>query len=106
KRRVHREYALNAFAVGDLANGEALVDAAAGTGNYNAFVSLYAGTATFRNAYVDANGVTWGELRQGALGSNLGGLFGFQLFDNVSHINLLFLLKQPERPTYSSWSQP
>src|SRR5690606_27638623 len=83
ERRVNREYALDAFAVGDLANGEALVDAAARTGDADAFLGLYAGTGAFANADVDADGVAGFEFRQLALGFDLGGLFGFQLLDNV-----------------------
>ena len=49
-RRVDREYALDAFAVGNLADGEVFVDAAAGTGDADAFIGLNAGTRAFRNA--------------------------------------------------------
>src|SRR5215471_4102464 len=38
--RVDRKHALDAFAVGDLAHREALVDAGAGAGNHHAFVGL------------------------------------------------------------------
>src|SRR5262249_12404463 len=38
--RVDREYALDTFAVGDLAHREALVDAGARAGNHHAFVGL------------------------------------------------------------------
>ena len=41
--RVDREHAFDAFAVGDLADGEALVDAAAGAGDDDAFVGLACG---------------------------------------------------------------
>src|ERR1700704_6950435 len=46
-RRHHREYAFHAFAVGNLANGEALVEPAAGTANANAFIGLHAGALAF-----------------------------------------------------------
>src|SRR5689334_13501844 len=42
-RRHHGEYALDAFAVGNLADGEALVEPAAGTANADAFIGLHAG---------------------------------------------------------------
>ena len=90
QRRVNREYALDAFAVGDLANGEALVDAAARTSDADAFIGLHAGTGTFCHAHVDAERVTCGKFRKGTLGFDLGGLFGFQLLDDVHRFNLAF----------------
>src|SRR5690606_3928456 len=97
ERRVDREYALDAFAVGNLANGEAFAETAARTGDADAFIGLYAGTAAFANADVHANGVAGGEFRQLALGFDLGGLFGFQFLDDVHRSNLYVFLKQPER---------
>ncbi|CVI56983.1 conserved hypothetical protein [Agrobacterium deltaense NCPPB 1641] len=88
QRGVDREYALDAFAVGNLANGEAFGKTAAGTGDANAFVSLNTGTVTFRHANVDAQGVARRKLGQGALCFDLGGLFGFQLLNDVGHVNL------------------
>src|SRR4051794_17333778 len=46
-RRHHREYALDAFAVGNLANGEALVEPAAGAADAHAFIGLHAGALAF-----------------------------------------------------------
>ena len=88
ERRVDRENALDAFAVGDLADGEAFVDTAAGAGDADAFISLYAGTVTLANANVDADGVARREFRKGALSGDLGGLFGFQFLDDVHRSNL------------------
>src|SRR4051812_49204787 len=42
-RRHHGEDAFHAFAIGDLANGEALVEPAAGTADADAFIGLHAG---------------------------------------------------------------
>ncbi len=83
ERRVDREYALDAFAVGDLANREALVDAGARTSDANAFIGLHAGTVAFLDGDVDAQRVARGEFRELALGFDLGGLFGFQLLNDV-----------------------
>src|SRR5687767_4451150 len=47
QRRVEREHALDTFAVGDLANGEALVQAASGAGDADALVGLDTGTLAF-----------------------------------------------------------
>src|SRR5258707_9990448 len=52
-RRHHREYALDAFAVGNLANGEALVEPAAGTADADAFIGLHAGALAFDHLDVD-----------------------------------------------------
>src|ERR1700761_182209 len=41
-RRHHREDALDAFAVGNLANGKALVEAATGAADADAFIGLHA----------------------------------------------------------------
>src|ERR1700726_1116240 len=46
-RRHHREYPFHAFAVGDLANREALVEPAAGTPDANALIGLHARTVAF-----------------------------------------------------------
>ena len=49
QRGVNREYALDAFAVGDLANREVFLQAAAGAGDADAFIGLNAGTVAFRD---------------------------------------------------------
>src|SRR5690606_29141094 len=87
---IYWEYALNTFAVRNLTNSEALVDAAARTSNANAFVSLYTCTVTFSNANQYANCVTWGEFWQSALCCDLCCLFSFELLNNVHSINLYF----------------
>src|ERR1700759_4647377 len=42
-----REHALHALAIRDLAHGEALIDAAAGTADADAFIGLHAGALAF-----------------------------------------------------------
>ncbi|EGE57286.1 hypothetical protein RHECNPAF_4460058 [Rhizobium etli CNPAF512] len=90
QRRVDREYALDTFAVGDLANGEVFLQAAAGAGDADAFIGLNAGTVAFRDLHVDADGVARGEFGEGALGFDLGGLFGLELLNDVHRLNLWF----------------
>ncbi len=89
-RRVDREYALDAFAVGDLADREVFLQAAAGTGDADAFIGLNAGTGAFRDLDVDAERVARGEFRKRALGFDLGGLFGLELLNDVHRLNLWF----------------
>src|ERR1700676_2696371 len=62
-RRHHREYALDAFAVADLANGEALVEPTAGTADADAFIGLHAGALAFDHLDVDDHGVAGAKLR-------------------------------------------
>src|SRR4029077_18222329 len=52
-RRHHREDALDAFAVGNLADGEALVEPAAGTADADPFIGLHAGALAFDHLDVD-----------------------------------------------------
>src|SRR5438874_4695600 len=61
--RHHGKYALDAFAVGDLANGEALVEPAAGTADADAFIGLHAGALAFDHLDVDDHGVAGAEFR-------------------------------------------
>src|SRR4029453_2600800 len=62
-RRHHREHALHAFAVGNLADGEALVEPAAGTADADAFIGLHAGALPFDHLDVDDHGIAGAEFR-------------------------------------------
>ena len=62
-RRIDREDALDALAVGDLADGEALVEAAAVAGDADALIGLDAGALAFRDLDVDDDGVAGLEIR-------------------------------------------
>src|SRR5260370_22402374 len=62
-RRHHGEYALHAFAVGDLADGEALVEPAAGTADADPFIGLHAGALAFDHLDADDHGVASAEFR-------------------------------------------
>ena len=65
-RRIDREHALDALAVGDLADREALLDAAAGAGDADALVGLHAGALAFLDLDVHDDGVAGLEIRDGA----------------------------------------
>ena len=80
---MHREYALDAFAVGDLANGEAFVEAAAGTADADAFIGLHAGTLAFDHLHVDDHGVAGREIRDCLGGGQLVELLFFELLNEV-----------------------
>ena len=62
-RRIEREDALDALAVGDLADREALLEAAAGAGDADALVGLHAGALAFLDLDVDDHGVARLEIR-------------------------------------------
>src|SRR5690606_27703549 len=51
QRRIDREDALDAFTIGDLAHGEALVEARARARDAHAFIGLDTGTRTFGDAH-------------------------------------------------------
>ena len=78
---MQREDALDAFAVGDLADGEALVEAAAGTGDAHALVGLHAGPLAFDDLDIDLEGVAGLEIRH--LLAEAGDLLAIELLDNV-----------------------
>src|SRR6185437_380505 len=58
----HREDALDALAVGNLANREALVEAVAGAGDDDALIGLQALFFAFTNLHPDLDGVAMGEI--------------------------------------------
>src|SRR5262245_14005908 len=55
-RGEQREYALHALAVGNLANGEALIDATAGAADADAFIGLHAGAVAFDDLHIHHHG--------------------------------------------------
>src|SRR3954452_15555755 len=55
-RRHHGEYAFHAFAIGNLANGEALIQPAAGTADTDASIGLNARAVAFDHLDVDDHG--------------------------------------------------
>src|SRR5258707_5904386 len=82
-RRHHREYALDAFAVGDLANGEALVEPAAGTADADAFIGLHAGALAFDHLDVDDHGIAGTKLPDRLGGGEPVELLFFELLNQV-----------------------
>ena len=62
QRAVGLEGALDALAAGDLAHGEAAVEAAVALGDHHAFVSLHALARAFDDVDADDDGVAGGEL--------------------------------------------
>src|SRR6185437_15172424 len=70
-RRHHREYALDAFAVGNLADRKALVEATAGAADADAFIGLHAGAVAFDHLDVDDQGVAGSEIRNRPRGGQL-----------------------------------
>ena len=82
-RRGERENTLNTFTEGNLANREALIDAAARARNADAFEALDALTVAFLDAHVHRQGVTRGKFRDILVTDNAGKLFSFQLFNHV-----------------------
>jgi hypothetical protein len=63
-RRVHRENALDTFAVADAADGEGFVQAAAFAANHDAGENLHAFLVAFDDAGMDAHAVADIKLRQ------------------------------------------
>ena len=86
-RRINRENALDAFAIGNLANGEAFVEAAAVAGNADAFIGLHAGALAFLHLDVDDDRVARLEWGDRPASQELGGLLCFELRDDI-HENL------------------
>ena len=80
---MHREDALDALAVGDLAHGEILVDPAAGAADAHALIGLHAGAVAFDHLDVDAERVARAELRHFALLGKRRGLLFLELLDDI-----------------------
>src|SRR4051794_21426742 len=82
-RRVEREHALDTLAIRDLADREALVDAAARARNANAFISLHAGALALNHLHVDDQRVARPEFRDFLVPGELGDLLLLDLFQKV-----------------------
>src|SRR3984885_11054928 len=82
-RRHHREHAFDAFAVGNLAHGEALVEPAAGAADADAFIGLHAGAIAFHHLDVDDQGIAGPEVGNRLAGGQLFELLFFELLDEV-----------------------
>src|SRR3981081_2836636 len=73
-RRIEREHALDALAVGNLAYREALVDAAAGARDAHTLIGLHARALALDHLDVDDHGVARSEIRDFLTGGELGDL--------------------------------
>src|SRR5690606_19894434 len=87
---------------GNLADGEAFLEAGAGTGDADAFIGLHAGAGAFGDANLHAHGVAGLEFGELALFLDLGGLLGLELTDDVHRFKPLLSSRQPERPALAS----
>src|SRR6516162_9471589 len=82
-RRIQRENALHALAVGDLAHREILVEAGARTPDADSLVRLDTGALALDYLDIDENGVARSELRDFLAGGKLGHLLFFELLNEV-----------------------
>src|SRR5262249_44573433 len=78
-----REHAFHALAIGNLAHGEALVDAATGAADADALIGLHAGAIAFHDLDIDDHGVAWREIGDVLLGGQFVVLLFFELLDEV-----------------------
>src|SRR5215470_6383254 len=82
-RRIEREHALDALAIGDLANREVLVEARARAADADALVSLDAALLALDHLDVDEHGVARLEVGDVLAGGKLRYLLLFELLDQV-----------------------
>src|SRR5947209_2732487 len=82
-RRIEREHALDALAVGNLPHGEALVDAAAGARDAHTLVGLHARALALDHLDVDDHGVARSKVRNLLAGGQLGDLLLLDLLQKV-----------------------
>src|SRR5690606_35370694 len=101
--RVDREDTFHALAIGNLADGEILVEPRAGARDAHALEGLDARPGTLGHAHEHAHGVTGRKGGKRALGSDLLSLLGLELTDKVSRLVLLFFSnRQSAHPAGSS----
>src|ERR1700676_4211042 len=82
-RRHHREYPFHAFAIGNLAHRETLVEPAAGAADADAFIGLYARAVAFDHLDVDDHGVAGSEFRNRLARGQFFELLFFELLNKV-----------------------
>src|ERR1041385_7228098 len=82
-RRIEREHALDALAVGNLAHREALVDAAAGARDAQTLISLQTRALALDDLHVHDEGVAGRKVRNFLAGSELFDLLLLDLFQQV-----------------------
>src|SRR5262245_48752230 len=82
-RRIEREHAFHALAVGNLAHGEILVQPGAGAADADPFVGLDAGAFTLDHLDIDQDRVAGFELRDILAAGQLGNLLFFELLNEI-----------------------
>ena len=82
-RRIEREHALDAFAVGNLAHREILVEAGAGAADADAFIGLHAALFALDDLDVDDERIARLEIGDFLAGGELRHLFVFDFFEQV-----------------------
>ena len=83
--RQHGEHAFHAFAVGNLADGEALVEPGAGAGDDDAFIGLEAFLLAFANLHPHLDGIAMGEIGVVGLGGEAVELLFLELGNDIGH---------------------
>src|SRR5208283_3125449 len=89
QRRMDRKDALNALAIGNFANREALVKAAALTRDHDALIGLHARALAFLNLDVHDHRVAGAKIGDGLACEKARRLLGLELSDEVHGSNLL-----------------
>src|SRR6266508_1563684 len=82
-RRIERKHALHAFAVGNLAHREILVQARARAPDANALIGLDARALALHNLDVDEDGVARRKIRDLLAGGKLGDLLFLELLNQI-----------------------
>ncbi len=85
---MHGKHALDAFAIGNLADGEILVHPAAGPADAHALIGLHAGALALDHLDVDAHRIARTELGNLALLGQCRSLLFLELLDDV-HVTYL-----------------
>src|SRR6516225_230289 len=82
-RRIKRKHALHAFAIGNLAHGEILVEARARAADTNALISLDAGAVALDHLDIDEDRVARREIRDLLAGGKLLNLLFLELVNQI-----------------------
>src|SRR5262245_22062766 len=82
-RRIERKHALHAFAVGNLAYREILVEARARAPDANALIGLDTRSLAFHHLDVDEDGIARPKIRDLLAGGKLGDLLFLKLLNHI-----------------------
>src|SRR3979490_1014344 len=86
-RRIQRKDALDAFPIGDLADREVLVQAAAGAADAHALIGLHARALALDHLDIDDDGIARTEIGDFLAGGKLRHLLFFELFNHIHGIS-------------------